>query len=373
MTGDTPPAPVAHRGALTPREQTAGVLFGLWMVTGLFLDGWAHDNNKPETFFTPWHGVLYSGFVAAAAAALVVAWRARRPGATWSESLPRGHGLTLGALVLFAAGATGDLVWHETLGFEVALEALLSPTHLVLLVAGLVALSAPFRAAWTDPSSEQPDLRRFVPTLLSLALLVALVGFFLLYLSPFVNDAAGARFDRVAAVPHQHPSTQVGELQQILGVASILVTTVLIVVPIQLLLRRWRPPVGSFTVLVGVVVFLFLALDEFSQMGLLPAGLVAGAAADLVVRRGWEALAGTAATAALWASYFGLYQLTVGTVAWSAELWAGTVTIAALLAAAIGLLNAPLRRGSIDPPRPGHPSVGLTEAVSTAEAQQVPR
>lgn len=318
------------------------------MVTGLFLDGWAHDKNKPETFFTPWHGVLYSGFVAATAAALVTARRPRRPGAAWSKALPRGHGLTLGALALFAAGAIADLLWHETLGFEVDLEALLSPTHLVLLVAGLVALSAPFRAAWTDPSSEQQNVRRFVPTVLSLALLVALVGFFLRYLSPFVNDAAGARFDRVAAVPHEHPSTDVGELQQILGVASILVTTVLIVVPIQLLLRRWRPPAGSFTVLVGVAVFLFLALDKFRQVGLLPAGLVAGGVADLVVRRGWAALAGTAATVALWLSYFCLYQLTVGTVAWSAELWTGTVTLAALLAVGIGLLNAALPRTDRD-------------------------
>ncbi len=334
--------------ALTSREQTVGVLFGLWMVAGLFLDGWAHDNNKPETFFTLWHGLLYSGFVAATAAALTVAWRSRQPGATWAESLPRGHGLTLGALVLFAAGAIGDLVWHETLGVEVGLEALLSPTHLVLLIAGLVALSAPFRAAWTDPTSEQPDLRRFVPTVLSLAVLVALAAFFLLYLSPFVNDAAGARFDRIAGVPHEHPSTDVGELVQVLGVASILVTTVLVVVPIQLLLRRWRPPAGSFTVLVGVLVFLFVALDEFRQPGLLLAGLLAGAAADVAANRGREALAGVAATVVLWLSYFGLYQVTVGPVAWSAELWTGTVTLAALVAAAIGLLNTALPRTGRD-------------------------
>lgn len=342
MTETATSAADASREGLTPREQAVGVFFALWMVIGLFLDGWAHDNNKPETFFTPWHGVLYSGFLAAAAAALVVAWRSRRPGVAWWASLPRGHSLTLGALVVFAAGAFGDLVWHETLGFEVALEALLSPTHLVLLVAGLVALSAPLRAAWMSSDDAPRSLREFAPTVLSLALLVALVGFFLLYLSPFVNDAAGARFDRVAAVPHDHPSTEVGELQQILGVASILVTTVLLVVPIHLLLRRWHPPLGTFTLLVGVVVALFVGLDEFSQAGLLPAGLIAGGAADVVVRRGWPALAGVAATVAMWLSYFGLYQLTVGTVAWSAELWAGTVTLAGLVAAAIGLLTARL-------------------------------
>src|SRR3546814_5696776 len=57
--------PLVDRPSLNPRERTVAVAFGIWMVVGLFLDGWAHDNNKPESFFTPWHGVLYSGFAAA--------------------------------------------------------------------------------------------------------------------------------------------------------------------------------------------------------------------------------------------------------------------------------------------------------------------
>src|SRR3546814_9388797 len=61
------------RSLLTTPERLASVAFGLWMVVGLFLDGWAHDNAKPESFFTPWHGVLYSGFAASAAAAVLVA------------------------------------------------------------------------------------------------------------------------------------------------------------------------------------------------------------------------------------------------------------------------------------------------------------
>lgn len=43
------------------------VVFGIWMIIGLFLDGWSRNQDKPETFFTPWHGVLYSGFGAAIA------------------------------------------------------------------------------------------------------------------------------------------------------------------------------------------------------------------------------------------------------------------------------------------------------------------
>ena len=46
---------------LSSRESLAFTVFSLWAVTGLFLDGWSHNHHRPETFFTPWHAVLYSG------------------------------------------------------------------------------------------------------------------------------------------------------------------------------------------------------------------------------------------------------------------------------------------------------------------------
>src|SRR3546814_18304534 len=95
------------RSLLTTPERLASVAFGLWMVVGLFLDGWAHDNAKPESFFTPWHGVLYSGFAASAAAAVLVAMRARSGVRPWRAALPVGPGLTLPGPGVFAPGAVG--------------------------------------------------------------------------------------------------------------------------------------------------------------------------------------------------------------------------------------------------------------------------
>ena len=38
-----------------------------WVVAGMVLDAWAHQNvSQLETFFTPWHAVLYTGFMAMA-------------------------------------------------------------------------------------------------------------------------------------------------------------------------------------------------------------------------------------------------------------------------------------------------------------------
>ena len=327
---------------LTARDQVIGVVLGTWMIVGLFLDGWAHDNNRPETFFTPWHGVLYSGFAAAAVAALVVARRSRRPGEPWWAGGPRGHGLTLAGLGVFLVGAVGDLVWHEALGVEVGVEALLSPTHLVLLGGGLVALSAPLRTAWSVSEESPRSLTAFLPVVLSLALLTALAGFFLLYLSPWVNDAAGTAFARVQGDVHDHPSSDPAELRQLLGLASILVTTVLLIVPYHLLHRRWRPPAGSVVVLFGVVVALFVALNEFQQPSMLLGGVAAGAAAEVAARRLPTWLAGAVAIIVLWTSYFALYQVADSGVAWTAELWSGAAFLSGLIAAGVGLLVAAL-------------------------------
>lgn len=327
-----------ERPLLVAADHRLAAIFGIWMVIGLFLDGWAHDNNQPESFFTPWHGVLYSGFAGAAAAAAWAVLRNRVAGRSLMDAIPAGHGVTLPALGVFAAGAVGDLVWHEALGVEVGVEALLSPTHLLLLVGGMAALSAPFRAAWTGTDADA-SLRTFLPVLLSVALTTAVMGFFLVYLSPFVNDAAGAEFTRPQGAPHEHPATDAGELSQLLGIGSILMTSVLLAVAIQLLLRRWTPPPGSFTVMITLVVLLFIALDEFAQVSLLPAAVAAGTAADVTARRLPDWGVPGIAVAVLWFGYFALYELTLGGVRWSAELWTGVTVLSALVALAIGFLG----------------------------------
>src|SRR5450759_3523556 len=37
-----------------------------WLMTGGYLDAWAHNHFALDSFFTPWHGVLYSGFLVVA-------------------------------------------------------------------------------------------------------------------------------------------------------------------------------------------------------------------------------------------------------------------------------------------------------------------
>lgn len=334
-----------RRPELTRREQQLGVTFGIWMVIGLFLDGAAHDDGQIESFFTPWHGVLYTGFAASAATAALVTVRSRVEGQTLLATMPRGHALTLVGLAIFATGGIGDLLWHETLGIEIGIEALLSPTHLLLLVGGVAALSAPVRAAWTDTQPGPTDLRGFFPTVLGIALLTAVAAFFLMYLSPFVNDAAGSGFTRVAGTPHDHPASDPAEIRQILGVASILTYTIVLSVPAHALLRRWRPPIGSFSILFTTVTILFMGLSGWKHPWLSLAGPLAGLVADATARSWPPHVVVPASISALWLSYFGLYELTAGGVAWSPELWSGSIVLSALVSGALGIatVHSPTR------------------------------
>lgn len=44
-------------------DVTLTVLAG-WLMTGVYLDAWAHISRLPDSFWTPWHAILYSGLMA---------------------------------------------------------------------------------------------------------------------------------------------------------------------------------------------------------------------------------------------------------------------------------------------------------------------
>jgi hypothetical protein len=337
-----------HAPRLSPRAELRTVAFGAWMMVGLLLDGWAHNHGKPESVFTPWHGVLYSGYLAAALHELsAIRWD--RPG-RWYGTPPVGHGLSLVGIGLFGLGAAGDLVWHTVFGVEADIAALLSPTHLVMLTAGVLILSGPYRAAWADGREWSPSFGRFLPAVLSLALTTALVGFFFMYVTPFRQHGYGtwvARYTR-GITSNLGAAEDYAERIEVNALAAILVFTVILVGPLLLCLRRWRVPLGTGLILVGTPVLALGAIDAFAGWELLLAGPVAGIAADLLIRwlrpgpgrPGALRAVGAAVPAVLWLVFFAAFELQYG-VGWEPELWAGITVMASLTGAGLGLLVAP--------------------------------
>src|ERR1051326_329052 len=124
-------AVTAGRARASYRVNLVSVLLSTWVLIGLLLDAWAHNNvPRLESFFTPWHGVLYSGFVANAAWICAIVARHARAGLRGLDAVPVGYGLGLLGLPMFLLAGVGDLAWHTVFGIERDLKILFSPTHL---------------------------------------------------------------------------------------------------------------------------------------------------------------------------------------------------------------------------------------------------
>ena len=307
-----------ERATRDRRDEKAVAFFGTWMIIGLFLDGWAHQANKPETFFSPWHLLLYSGFVAA------VAWFAvdgRRRG---TAPTPSDRWMTAG-LVLFVTGAVGDGIWHEIFGIEVDLEALLSPTHLLLFVGGFLMVTLPLRAALADVAETRPAWPEWWPQAVTLTLATSLAGFFSMYLSAL--EGVGNETGSILA-----------EEMQAYGVASIQATNLLLVAPTLFVLRRWDPPTGTFVLLFAAFGVLMTGLEGWRMVELVAAPVV-GALVVEGLRRSLPLLATLAlASIAMWSTYFVVLEAT-DDVRWTVELWAGSIVLAAASSAALAALH----------------------------------
>jgi hypothetical protein len=58
---------------------------------------------------------------------------------------------------MFPAAGLADFLWHAAFGIEADIAALLSPTHLLLLSAGVLMFSGPLRSSWRRSSIHHPS------------------------------------------------------------------------------------------------------------------------------------------------------------------------------------------------------------------------
>jgi hypothetical protein len=300
-------------------------LLSLTFMGGVYLDGWAHSHGRvDDTFFTPWHAVLYGGFLAMAALLLGTAvWRIAR-GARWREAMPDGYGLSLAGVALWFVGGPFDLAWHSIFGFEANVEALMSPAHAVLALGFSLMTTGPLRAALRRPPGRWRDE---LPMLLSLTCLVSNLTFFTQIAHPLANLwAAGPR-------RWSQDSTE-------LGIVSMLLTTVILTAPLLLLLRQGRLPIGAVSIMVGVNSVATGFLFDHGPYPVVPVAAMVGAAiaGDLlrmVLRPSparpaafrWFAIG---VPALLYVGYFAALAVTVG-IGYSAHLWMGVVVFAGSL------------------------------------------
>ncbi|RMF79088.1 MAG: hypothetical protein D6737_12700 [Chloroflexi bacterium] len=316
---------------------------------GVFTDGFAHNHGAiDETFFTPWHIGMYGSYFSIALLLAMTIYRNVAHGYAFSVALPRGYTLSLIGVLLFTLAGTLDIVWHNFFGFEEDLEALLSPTHLVLASGGTLFISGPFRAMWSRPrESLARGWRGHLPIVLSLFTLYALTSFMTQFANPFFGpDFLTGRPEFAAeyyAQRYFHDAT---------GVSYILIPTALMMGYILLAIRRWHTlPFGSLTLILTGSAFLSFTLRinnvVLRHWPILLAAFIGGLIADVLLR--WlkpsESLTRFRIFAAVlphlfFSAYFIALLLTDG-LWWRVHLWAGLPFLAGAVGLGISLLLAP--------------------------------
>jgi hypothetical protein len=325
------------------RFDWASVVLSAWFIVGLFLDGWAHNHiAELETFFTPWHGVLYSGFFSVAILMAVTQYRNVTRGYAWTRALPKGYGLSLLGVIIFFVGAGGDMMWHEIFGIEQNTEALFSPTHLLLASGAVLFLTGPLRAAWGRVGAK--GWRELAPAILSMFMLFSLFTFFTQYANIFTNAAV-----MVGSAPTGSTSFYIN----VAAVSFELIPAALTMGALLLLLRRWTLPFGAVTLMLTVNA-LIMMLMRFKFAGafwlMVPAAFLAGLFADVLIARLRPSVQNTGALRIFaFAVPFVLVLLTFIAIAltdprglwWQIHMWLGVPFTAGAIGLGLSFLVAP--------------------------------
>jgi hypothetical protein len=304
-----------------------------YFVSGLYLDGWAHAHGKvDQSFFTPWHAVLYSGQLLMLIVLVGVLVRNVWRGATLRDALPRGYNLSLIGLLLWFIGGPGDLIWHTLFGIEQSVEALYSPTHLLLALGIFLAVSGPLRAAYYRSADDMRRLIDQLPMILSLTFTLSVLTFFIMIGHPLSN---------LWGTPYHTDAAQ--------GMLGIMLDTAILMGAILLIVRQWKLALGALTIVFAMNAILMGVLFWGQYpLAFVIARVLAGVFADGLLW--WLKPSVTRATAlrvfallvpvATVGLYFGAAHFTLG-INWTTHLWAGSLAIAGAIGLLLSLLVAP--------------------------------
>src|SRR4051812_5841929 len=161
-----------EHGSGTAFEDAVTCLVSAWLLGGLVLDGWAHQFRPGlETFFTPWHAVLYAGFTATALWTLLTHHRRRLRGVAHT-----GYEAGLWGAIVFGIGGFLDGLWYTLIGIEVSIAALNSPPHLIMFLGAILLVTSPWRSATRSGFVASPGDK--ASACVSLATAIGLTGFF---------------------------------------------------------------------------------------------------------------------------------------------------------------------------------------------------
>jgi hypothetical protein len=298
-----------------------------------------------ESFFTPWHAILYSGFLAASLWTIWMVYRRLRQGWQGLNAIPMGYDLGLIGAFIFGLGGIADLIWHSTFGIEVGIDALRSPSHIMLFIGAILLITAPLRAAWHDPSSKStPSFLEFLPNLFVILAVFCFASLMNLHVWGLISLPISSE-NLKTLVPSQNPAVLYA-LNSFVD-AGILFTNAAIMFTILFILQRWRTPFGTYSIVFGLSTFVLVIIVDNNLMPRVYMAALAGIIIDSLIQilkpsltRLLELRVFAALTPLIiWGTHFMAVQITGG-LGISPELWTGILTMSALSGLALSLLVA---------------------------------
>lgn len=341
VTANRTHASIAGYSDVSTRFEWTVTLAALWILFGLYLDGSAHINFSEtiDDFFTPWHGILYSGLAASIAVLGTVYLTNLVKGYHWSRALPPAYMRSILGAAIFLTAGIGDLFWHETFGFEADIEALVSPAHLSLAVGAVLMISGPLRMAWGD--NRLRDTKMPWTALLSMFTLLGVFTFFTQFSSAFAESDL---------LTSGIPTGDTHLLDKAL-ISGVLIPSALLMLFILLAILRWELPAGSLILLIAgnsLLMFLLTILSSRENWQVLIAALLGGAIAEVLLRvlqpsrdrpnalRWFSFLV----PASLFLLYYLSLILTKG-IWWNSNMWLGMIFFSGMTGLGLSWLAVP--------------------------------
>ena len=304
----------------------------IWFQIGGWSDAWAHHHiPQLETFLTPWHGILYSGFLVTAMVLLTAITINRVRGASWHDAIPAGYALSLLGIGGFIVGGVGDAIWHTLFGVEQSVDAQFSPSHMTLLLFGCIFLLGPFRAVYQ---------RRAETVGSKVFLTITAILLFLLF---NINTQTYHPF--VFLWPTTTPKTDVEG--QLLAVVAIFFQSAIMTGVLLYLLRRWRLYPGFCTIVLtaSAIPLTFMEDHYICILVAFLGGIVIDGAYALLkpsMNRVLQLRTFAAITAGgFYLTYMLVLQFTSGLV-WTIHLAGGAVTTSSLVGWLLTYLLVPV-------------------------------
>ncbi len=313
-------------------------IFSVIFIMGAMTDGWAHNHIGADLdpFFTPWHAMMYGGFFLILIHLSVALLKKLRKNKSIHAMLPEGYALSAIGAVLFLIAGFSDMMWHLAFGVEEkVVDALLSPTHMILTLGAAMMIAGPLRVSWRK-REESFNLTAHLPAVISLALVTVSLGFITQYASafayPWMSTNSGVTSFFVGGA---------------LGVMNIIITALSITSLILFSVKKHPLPFGSITLILTLhVSFLMFMTDEYR---FILSALFAGITIDLIllvcrnyikssvkIFRVYSFVIPTV----LFAAYFITLFATTG-IWWSIHMWTGAIILAGFVGIVQGYLIVP--------------------------------